>query len=235
MSHAVRERLSDIPGVDPFSFVQKIPMVVGYVPEPNVDVESTEWLDPLDGVLPGGSISWSTGTTAQESMKLLTPEIRNATVAAVGYFEPFLTLGPPDQVPIYTPAIFTAGIVTDIGELTVQVSAQELNFQTDGPIICQALFQRLAPRAPQYGAQINYAGDRLEIYFDPAYAVGLSGIVFGTTSPSQGFSGTIATSRAVPEPASLILILIGTLAMASHRRSASANEPLPARVFLGTT
>jgi hypothetical protein len=41
----------------------------------------------------------------------------------------------------------------------------------DDPLICQALFQRLAPRAPQYGAQINYAGDRLDVYFDPSYTV----------------------------------------------------------------
>src|SRR4029079_17071138 len=91
------------------------------------------------------------------------------------------------------PAIFTAGIVTDVGVLSEKISAAELNFQTDGPIICQALFQRLAPRAPQYGAQINYAGDRLEVYFDPAYTVTQGGIIFGTTSPSQGFSGTLTT------------------------------------------
>ncbi|MSR62120.1 MAG: hypothetical protein EXS08_06725 [Planctomycetes bacterium] len=89
------------------------------------------------------------------------------------------------------PAIFSAGIVTDVGQLSVQVSAQELNFQTDGPIICQALFQRLAPRAPQYGAQINYAGDRLEVYFDPAYTVTQGGILFGTTSPTPGCAGSV--------------------------------------------
>ncbi|RJP32539.1 MAG: hypothetical protein C4547_13740 [Phycisphaerales bacterium] len=89
------------------------------------------------------------------------------------------------------PAVFTAGIVTDVGELTVRISSQELNFQTSGPIICQALFQRLAPRAPQYGAQIQYAGDRLEIYFDPNYTVTAGGVVFGTTSPSPGCSGAV--------------------------------------------
>lgn len=98
-----------------------------------------------------------------------------------GSFEPFT----PDR----QPAIFTAGIVTDVGELSATISAQELNFQTDGPIICQALFQRLAPRAPQYGAQINYAGDRLEIYFDPAYTVTQGGVIWGTDSPSEGCGG----------------------------------------------
>ena len=83
------------------------------------------------------------------------------------------------------------GIVTDVGLLREQISAADLNFQTDGPLICQALFQRLAPRAPQYGAQINYAGDRLEVYFDPAYTVTQGGVIFGTTSPSPGCAGSI--------------------------------------------
>jgi hypothetical protein len=131
------------------------------------------------------TMDWGTGTSAQDSMKLLLPEIGQGTIAAAGHFQPFLQPGEP--------AIFTAGIVTDVGELAAQVSAAELNFQTDGPIICQALFQRLAPRAPQYGAQINYAGDRLEVYFDPAYTVTQGGIIFGTTSPSQGFSGTVTS------------------------------------------
>jgi len=98
-------------------------------------------------------------------------------------FEPF--------DPLRQPAYFTAGIVTDVGELTVRVSSQELNFQTEGPIICQALYDRLAPRAPQYGAQINYAGDRLDIYFAPAYTKQQAYVVFGTTSPTPGCSGAI--------------------------------------------
>jgi len=106
-----------------------------------------------------------------------------AAGAFTGHFEPFDRAGQP--------AVFTAGIVTDVGELTARISAEELSFQTDGPIICQALFQRLAPRAPQYGAQINYAGDRLEVYFDPAYTVTQGGIIFGTTSPSAGCRGQL--------------------------------------------
>jgi hypothetical protein len=111
----------------------------------------------------------------------------------VGNFDPFDPQGQP--------AIFTAGIVTDVGELTAEVSAQELNFQTDGPIICQALFQRLAPQAPQYGVQLNYAGDRLEVYFDPAYTVAQGGIIFGNTS-AQGVSGAgvILPPRPMPPP-----------------------------------
>jgi len=123
------------------------------------------------------------GGTAQAVDKVVAPGATRATCGFPGHFLPI--------DPIGLPAVFTAGIVTDVGELTAQVSPQELNFQTDGPIICQALFQRLAPRAPQYGAQINYAGDRLEVYFDPAYTVTQGGIIFGTTSPTLGCSGTL--------------------------------------------
>ena len=175
------QSLLTIPGVDPASTT-----VVG----DRVHVQSTPVLDPLDGVLPGGSITWSLGTTAQASTTFSSPTADRATIAATGHFQPFFQ---PFQ-----PAVFTAGVVTDVGELTAMVSAQELSFQTDGPIICQALFQRLAPRAPQYGAQINFAGDRLEVYFDPAYTVTQGGIIFGTTSPSPGMSGTINTPPFIP-------------------------------------
>jgi hypothetical protein len=114
---------------------------------------------------------------------VLCKSIDLGVISYAGSFDPHDYLGQP--------AIFTAGIVTDVGELSAQVSSQELNFQTDGPIICQALFQRLAPRAPQYGAQINYAGDRLEVYFDPAYTVQPSGVIFGTTSTGQGAGGSV--------------------------------------------
>jgi Dockerin type I domain len=136
----------------------------------------------------GTKVSFRPGSTGELRDDVLCAAAVHATVAFEGLFLPFPG---PDQ-----PAVFTAGIVTDVGELTAQVSAQELNFQTDGPIICQALFQRLAPRAPQYGAQINYAGDRLEVYFDPAYTVTQGGIIFGTSSFSPGASGSVETPPA---------------------------------------
>jgi hypothetical protein len=129
------------------------------------------------------------GATGEDPDKVVGAAARSATAHLAGFFQPFDYVG--------RPAIFTAGIVTDVGELSAQVSAQELNFQTDGPIICQALFQRLAPRAPQYGAQINYAGDRLEVYFDPAYTVTQGGVILGTTSPSPGASGEVYLPRHV--------------------------------------
>ncbi|MFN0137055.1 MAG: dockerin type I domain-containing protein [Phycisphaerae bacterium] len=138
-------------------------------------------------------VSLNTGDT-QEFDSIACSDLVSASVAFVGHFVPFT---PPPQ---NQPAIFSAGIVTDVGTLSAQVSAQELNFQTDGPIICQALFQRLAPRAPQYGAAINYAGDRLEVYFDPAYTVTQGGIIFGTNSESPGCTGTVITPPTPPQP-----------------------------------
>jgi hypothetical protein len=139
----------------------------------------------MNGFAPGTTVRWATGDTAAAQDRVATAGVRRGEINFGGAFEP---LDPHGQ-----PAIFTAGIVTDVGELTAHVSAQELNFQTDGPIICQALFQRLAPNAPPYGAQISYAGDRLEVYFDPAYTVTQGGVTFGTTSPSEGCSGAVVT------------------------------------------
>jgi hypothetical protein len=140
------------------------------------------------GLSPGDRLRCDVGNTAEVDRIQFTLASAGES-HFIGHFDPMNTRRTQ-------PAIFTAGIVTDVGVLSAQVSAQELSFQTDGPIICQALFQRLAPRAPQYGAQVNYAGDRLEVYFDPAYTVTQGGIIFGTDSPSQGCGG----SMVVPPP-----------------------------------
>lgn len=123
------------------------------------------------------------GETAEAKDFIETKSPWGGTIDFLGSFDPFDWNG--------REAIFTAGIVTDVGELSATISASELNFQTEGPIICQALYQRLAPRAQQFGAQINYAGDRLEVYFDPAYTVTTGGVIFGTTSPTPGCSGQL--------------------------------------------
>lgn len=146
----------------------------------------------IEGLPPLTQVRFLSGMTGEARDTVRSADAESGLVAFTGHFAPPWAAGQP--------AIFTAGIVTDVGELTAQISAQELNFQTDGPIICQALFQRLAPRAPQYGAQINYAGDRLEVYFDPAYTVTQGGIIFGTNSQSQGASGGIMIAPPQPPP-----------------------------------
>lgn len=141
----------------------------------------------------GTTVKFRPGSTGEKSDEIVSDAVVAATIEFSGFFEPI-------EREFLQPAVFTAGIVTDVGELTVQVSAEDLHFQTDGPIICQALFQRLAPRAPQYGAQILFAGDRLEVYFDPAYTVTQGGIVFGTDSAGEGCTGAVHSGVGEPNP-----------------------------------
>ena len=144
----------------------------------------------VGGLAPGSMVRMTDLGTCEASDSIKSKGVTHVIAGFPGHFQP--------NAPNNQPAIFTAGIVTDVGTLSAQVSSAELNFQTDGPIICQALFQRLAPLAPQYGAQINYAGDRLEVNFDPAYTVAQGGIVFGTTSPTPGNYGTIILPPLAP-------------------------------------
>ncbi|MCC6907880.1 MAG: hypothetical protein IT430_08080 [Phycisphaerales bacterium] len=134
------------------------------------------------------TVTFDPGETGEANDKIACAAPPNGAIEFTGFFDPMDWNSQP--------AVFTAGIVTDVGELTVQVSASELNFQTEGPIICQALFQRLAPQAPQYGANVLFAGDRLEVYFDPAYSIQTGGVIFGSTSQSPGNSGSLSTGRA---------------------------------------
>ncbi|GEM_PF-5960701 len=128
-------------------------------------------------------VKFDPGKTGEAKDKISCAAPPNGAIEFSGSFDPF---GWGSEQ-----AVFTAGLITDLGELEVAVTASELNFQTEGPIICQALFQRLAPRAPQFGAQINFAGDRLEVYFDPAYSITTGGVIFGTTSQSEGCTGSL--------------------------------------------
>lgn len=141
----------------------------------------------------GTTVTFRPGSTGEKADKIVSTVAVIGTIEFSGFFDPI-------EHEFHLPAVFTAGIVTDVGELRVEVSAQELDFQTEGPIICQALFQRLAPRAPQYGAQINYAGDRLEVYFDPAYTVTQGGIIFGTDSSGPGCTGAVQSGEGGQNP-----------------------------------
>lgn len=135
----------------------------------------------------GAKVAFDAGKTGEVSDSIVVPKVGFGATAYSGTFAPFGYDG--------LPAVFVAGVRTDLGELTAIVSAEELNFQTAGPIICEALFQRLAPFTPPLGAFVNYAGDRLEVYFDPAYCTGPSGVIFGTSSPSEGCTGEVLVTE----------------------------------------
>jgi hypothetical protein len=69
--------LLQVPGTDPASIT---------LAGDHLSVTSTPLVDPLDDVLPGGSISWSTGSTAQERMLLSSPDLRDQGVACESGF-----------------------------------------------------------------------------------------------------------------------------------------------------
>lgn len=73
-------------------------------------------------------MSFDPGRTGEKKDDVLSSAAVRGSIQVAGVFDPFDTQG--------LPAVFTAGIVTDVGELIFELSAQELSFQTDGPIIC---------------------------------------------------------------------------------------------------
>jgi hypothetical protein len=134
----------------------------------------------------GTRVTFSLRKTGEKEDEVVSAAAVEGTIAFANVFEPLDPNG--------APATFTGGIVTDLGELTVEVSAEELSYMTEGPVICQALFDQLAPQVPTYGAEIVYAGDHLQLFFDPAYTIGPSGVIFGTSSLSEGCLGELVSA-----------------------------------------
>jgi hypothetical protein len=165
----------------------------------------------IEGLRNGTKVKFNPGSTGEERDTQTAMALPNASLGfANALFNPVDAVGQP--------AVFTAGIITDVGELSAQVSALELS-GTSGPIICQALFQRLAPQAPAFGALINHLGDSLAVTFDPNLAQGEVGVVYGTTSLSPGVYGS---TTAVPEPAAAAAALLALPVLLVRRRRREA-------------
>jgi hypothetical protein len=161
----------------------------------------------IEGVRAGTKVTFKPGNTGEDRDTQTAMGLPGGTVGfANTFFDPVDAVGQP--------AFFTAGIITDVGELSTRISATEIP-GTSGPIICQALFQRLAPQAPAYGAHINYLGESLSITFDPALAQGDVGIVYGTTSLTSGVYGSM---QVVPEPATCAVLMLGSAMLVRRRR-----------------
>lgn len=87
--------------------------------------------------------------------------------------------------------MFTAGVITDVGELDATVDASTLP-NLEGSTIVAALYNDLEPTIASYGAQIVDYGlgdDDLNILFD---SPSTAGIAFGTTAQTDGVVGQIA-------------------------------------------
>jgi hypothetical protein len=158
----------------------------------------------------GTKVSFIPGPTGEKK------DVQTASVADVGDFgfgnvmyTPFDATGQP--------AVFTGGLITSRGELSAQVSSLELGSPI-GPLIAQALFQRLAPQAPAFGAHLSLLGDVIEARFDPNVAHN-AGMVYGTTSLTGGLSGSVTL---LPEPSALAALAMAPAFPLRRRRNARA-------------
>jgi len=140
----------------------------------------------ITGMPQGTLIKVHTGLTGEGEDRTYTAEwVEYGRVDFDGDFDPYDYKGQP--------AVFAAGIVTDVGELVARVSAVELGYQTSGRRVVQALAQKLGPRVQQYGARltIDQNGQALLFTFDPTKTRQRGGVVFGTLSRSPGCSASI--------------------------------------------
>jgi len=167
----------------------------------------------IEGLRAGTKVPFKPGDTGEDRDTQTAMALPGGNVGfASALFNPLDATGQP--------AFFTAGIITDVGELSARVSAQELGL-TSGAIICQALFQRLAPQAPVFGAAITNLGDSLQFTFSPSLAQGEVGIVYGTSSLTSGVYGS---TPVVPEPTALAALLCGPAMLLARRRSNSLSR-----------
>jgi hypothetical protein len=123
------------------------------------------------------------------------------------------------------PSTFTAGVLTDAGELFVTVDATQLANPQGGTIV-QALFNLLNPSLSGRGVQIvgyTAGDDILNFTFDPAKTQ-IAGVIFGTTAESDGVFGTIEAGQ-VPAPASVWLLIGGMFALAVLGWMSNATSP----------
>jgi hypothetical protein len=165
----------------------------------------------ISGLTEGTEVSFIPGGTGERKDK---QTARNPRTGAISFGNVFYNpVGATGQ-----PALFTGGIVTSLGGFSTELSAMELS-GTSGPIIAQALFQRLAPQAPAFGAHLSLLGDMIEARFDPNVAEN-AGMVYGTTSLSSGLSASITL---VPEPSALAALAMGPVFLARCRRRSRAS------------
>lgn len=182
---------------------------------PNYTVEKTGTTGlRISDLSKGTKVTFFPGSTGEASDMI---ETASASTGGCGFqnsaFDPTDAFGNTSQ--------FTCGLLTDLGILEATVMATNLP-ALDGASIVQALFQELNPFASNFGAMITNGGDFLTFGFDTNLTVGGGGVIFGTTSMSEGVFGSV-TVGGVPEPTTLLLVgsaLFGLAFSSLHRRTA---------------
>lgn len=89
------------------------------------------------------------------------------------------------------PAVFTAGVQTDLGSAVVSYQASDFPPGTNvpGTLIADRLFSELLPAASDLGAILSLAGNTISVTFDASSTQEGGGVTFGTTSPGSGLTG----------------------------------------------
>jgi len=141
----------------------------------------------IDGLAQGTTVDIDAGSTGEQIDRIVASAAQDAQIQFAGFFDPIAADG--------LPADFTAGFVTGEGSFLAQVTAEELGFQTDGPSIALALFERLRLPAQDMGVELELMGDAILVGFPGPLSSQRGGVVFGTTSLSEGLSGGLLVSQ----------------------------------------
>lgn len=137
----------------------------------------------ISGVTKGREIYFNPGATGERADKEVAKNMAFSAIDFDGEFPATDWLGDP--------AVFTAGVITDLGQAVVEYRASDVPPGTvlEGGFIAERLFFDLQAAAADLGAWLDLDGSRIEVHFDAAHTRTGGGVVFGTSSPGAGLSG----------------------------------------------
>lgn len=153
----------------------------------------------ISGVRGGRKLWFDPGATGEAKDSVTVPRARHASVSFDGVFDTLDWDG--------SAATFTAGIITDHGEVSVTYRAEELGgAPVSGDYLAGRLFSDLYDAASDLGAQLTLDGSTILVDFDAGAAQGDDvGLIFGTTSPSKGLSAGARIEGPVNVPPGIIV------------------------------
>lgn len=137
----------------------------------------------ISGITKGREIYFNPGATGERADKEVAKNIAFSAIDFEGGF--------PSTDWFGDPAVFTAGVITDLGQVVVEYRASDVPPGTmlEGGLIAQRLFFDLLDAASDLGAWLDLEGSRILVHFDATQTRTGGGVVFGTSSPGPGLSG----------------------------------------------